>query len=252
MVVYSDELCHHGILGMKWGVRRYQNNDGTLTSAGKRRYHSTDIRSAIARRKNEKIDKSFKKWQDSAKKREAAIDLGKKMNLSMIESSKNPTDKSLKAQAKSDKKAYEKALRENTTYRKGQVRQEVRSDLSRKYLSEAKKVSKQLALDPGNRELQKKYNYYMSKHDMERASARRATEVAAKRSRKKASIKRAISMSTKAIATSAAIGAGVYAANRYLTEHDVQLNGKQVSLRDTQVKDIVELAKKAKNILGYI
>ena len=31
---------------------------------------------------------------------------------------------------------------------------------------------------------------------------------------------------------SAAIGAGVYAANRYLTEHDVQLNGKQVSLRD--------------------
>ena len=92
----------------------------------------------------------------------------------------------------------------------------------------------------------------MSKHDMERASARRATEVAAKRSRKKASIKRAISMSTKAIATSAAIGAGVYAANRYLTEHDVQLNGKQVSLRDTQVKDIVELAKKAKNILGYI
>lgn len=31
-------LTHHGILGQKWGVRRYQNMDGTLTEAGKRRY----------------------------------------------------------------------------------------------------------------------------------------------------------------------------------------------------------------------
>lgn len=31
-------LAHHGILGMKWGVRRYQTDDGTLTAAGKVRY----------------------------------------------------------------------------------------------------------------------------------------------------------------------------------------------------------------------
>lgn len=31
-------LKHHGIKGMKWGIRRYQNKDGTLTAAGKRRY----------------------------------------------------------------------------------------------------------------------------------------------------------------------------------------------------------------------
>lgn len=36
-IVHSDDyVSHHGVIGQKWGVRRYQNKDGTLTNAGKR------------------------------------------------------------------------------------------------------------------------------------------------------------------------------------------------------------------------
>ena len=35
----NNELYHYGVLGMKWGVRRYQNKDGTFTKAGTRRYN---------------------------------------------------------------------------------------------------------------------------------------------------------------------------------------------------------------------
>lgn len=34
----NNVICHFGIKGMKWGIRRYQNKDGSLTSAGKKRY----------------------------------------------------------------------------------------------------------------------------------------------------------------------------------------------------------------------
>ena len=45
---YDDELVHFGILGMKWGVRRFQNKDGSLTSEGEQRYLKNKNGSSIS------------------------------------------------------------------------------------------------------------------------------------------------------------------------------------------------------------
>ena len=236
----NNELMHYGIPGMKWGVRK-----------DKPSYRSTGVRSALARRSNEKVDKGFKNWNENAKKREDAIALGKKANASKMAYESNRSDKALKSQYKADNKAYKNALKSNTTYRKGQVRKEVGSDLSRKYLSDAKKIQKQLVNDPGNKQLQKQYNKLMSQHDVERAKARRAPEVAAKRSARKANLKRAATMSVKAAAATATVAAGTYAVNRYLSSHNVTLDGKPIRLKTQNLRDVAEMAKKAKRFMGY-
>ena len=38
---YQYELYHHGVKGQRWGIRRYQKKDGSLTPAGKKRYYDT-------------------------------------------------------------------------------------------------------------------------------------------------------------------------------------------------------------------
>lgn len=248
----NGELYHAGVKGMKWGVRRYQNTDGSLTPAGKKRYNSTSLRSAIARRQNEKVDKSFDKWREGAQKRDDAIALGKKANAARLAYENNKGDKDLKSAYQQANKEYKKALNKNTSYRKGTVRQDVGQDMSRKYLSEAKKVKKQLDKNPGDKSLQKKYNQLMSQHDIERAAARKAQSVGAKRSSTKASIKRTMTMTVKGVAATAAIAGGVYAVNRVLQSRDVIVNGKRVRISNADISKVADLAKKVKNIMGFV
>lgn len=92
----EDELYHYGIRGQKWGVRRFQNPDGTLTTEGKARY-STDKEMKSAVRKEVKSDNK------------RAYELGKKATVDS-HAAYIASRKALKAQVKYDKKPKNRKL----------------------------------------------------------------------------------------------------------------------------------------------
>lgn len=72
-IIHNGELYHHGIKGMKWGQRRYQNKDGSLTPAGVKRYNK-EIQKLKDREASIKAKEKAKTYQAKLDKKKAELD----------------------------------------------------------------------------------------------------------------------------------------------------------------------------------
>ena len=120
MSIYTDYLKHHGIKGMKWGVRRYRNEDGSLTPAGKKRYDYEVRRNNSKGRKNRAEDDSLRdpdKWvEDDISSRKQIVDNARNLTRSLEEldnvTSKNKKPKRMDLSKMSDDEMRKKINRE--------------------------------------------------------------------------------------------------------------------------------------------
>lgn len=115
----NNELEHHGIKGMRWGVRRYQNKDGSLTPRGKKRY-DRDIRDNLAKKKDNRIDTSHpdpNRWaREDLERSKKIVDTSSAMvrQLKSMESETRPKPKrkSMDLSNMSDKEMRDRINRE--------------------------------------------------------------------------------------------------------------------------------------------
>ena len=96
-VCLNNELYHHGIKNMKWGIRRFQNKDGSLTPAGKKRYDK-EVAKLKAEKKKLRNEISVQKKADKLKQLEKERDVLKAQSKNLKKNSKTTTQEDKQAE----------------------------------------------------------------------------------------------------------------------------------------------------------
>lgn len=201
--VSTDELYHHGIKGMKWGVRRYQNADGTLTAAGKKRYANPD---------GSLNEKGKKKFGDSVVTAEKA-----KASSKTSSEDSDSTKKRQEASEMSDKELKDRVnrLRNEDAYK----------DLSKKLGYDIPKTE----LDATIAEMEKQKKYLELQRDIKNLTPKQVSKG-----------KQIVDTLMKKVIEPAATEAGKKLLTQYLTEAGAQVLGKTAKKEAEKIEETVE------------
>lgn len=199
--INTDDLYHWGIKGMKWGVRRYQNPDGSLTEKGRKRYTNPD--GSLNKKGKKKFGNSVKTTDSAGSKTSS----GESASATKREQTSDMTDSELQNRVN--------RLRNEDAYR----------DLSKKLGYDSPKTE----LDAKIAEMEKQKRYLELQRDIKNLTPKKVSKG-----------QQIIDTLMKKVIEPAATEAGKKLVSQYLTEAGAQVLGKTAKKEAAKIEKTVE------------